>query len=191
MRDAILHLLAADATLEPRDVIVMCPDIEHFAPLLHAAFGAGDRAQSGASAPIAPPAPSGQAVPAGPTGPPIPELRVRLADRSLRQTNPLLSVADLLLELAGSRLTASQVLDLASREPVRRRFRFDDDDLSQVERWVVEMGVRWGLDGAHRSPWGLPDLAANTWSAGLDRLLLGVAMAEDDQRLFGGALAAR
>ena len=116
----------------------------------------------------------------------IPELRVRLADRSLLQTNPLLSVADLLLELASSRLTASQVLDLASREPVRRRFRFDDDDLSQVERWVVEMGVRWGLDGAHRSPWGLPDLAANTWSAGLDRLLLGVAMAEDDQRLFGG-----
>ncbi len=189
IRDAILHLLAADATLEPRDVIVMCPDIEHFAPLLQAAFGAGEAAQSGASAPITPPAPSGQAVPAGPTvSAGIPELRVRLADRSLLQTNPLLSVADLLLELASSRLTASQVLDLASREPVRRRFRFDDDDLSQVERWVVEMGVRWGLDGAHRSPWGLPDLAANTWSAGLDRLLLGVAMAEDDQRLFGGAL---
>jgi exodeoxyribonuclease V gamma subunit len=167
MRDAILHLLAADATLEPRDVIVMCPDIEHFAPLLHAAFGVGDSAESGGG---------------------IPELRVRLADRSLRQTNPLLAVADLLLELASSRLTASQVLDLASRQPVRRRFRFDDDDLSQVERWVVEMGVRWGLDGPHRAPWGLPDLAANTWSAGLDRLLLGVAMAEDEQRLFGGTL---
>ena len=43
LRDAILHLLAADPTLEPRDVIVMCPDIEAFAPLVHATFGAGER----------------------------------------------------------------------------------------------------------------------------------------------------
>src|SRR5439155_25589331 len=42
MRDAILHLLRDDATLEPRDVIVMCPDIETFAPLIHATFGAGE-----------------------------------------------------------------------------------------------------------------------------------------------------
>src|SRR5581483_403671 len=27
LRDAVLHLLAEDPTLEPRDVIVMCPDI--------------------------------------------------------------------------------------------------------------------------------------------------------------------
>jgi exodeoxyribonuclease V gamma subunit len=40
LRDAILHLLRDDPTLEPRDVIVMCPDIETFAPLIHATFGA-------------------------------------------------------------------------------------------------------------------------------------------------------
>ncbi len=113
---------------------------------------------------------------------------MRLADRSLRQTNPLLSLADFLLELAGSRLTASQMLDLISRDPVRRRFRFNDDDLSQLEGWVRQMGARWGLDGAHRARWGLPDFSANSWSAGLDRLLLGVAMSEEDERLFGGVL---
>jgi len=42
LRDAILHLLADDPTLEPRDVIVMCPDIEEFAPLVQATFGATD-----------------------------------------------------------------------------------------------------------------------------------------------------
>ena len=42
LRDAILHMLADDPTLEPRDVIVMCPDIETFAPLIHATFGAGE-----------------------------------------------------------------------------------------------------------------------------------------------------
>jgi exodeoxyribonuclease V gamma subunit len=41
VRDAILHLLGDDPTLEPRDVIVMCPDIETFAPLIQATFGTG------------------------------------------------------------------------------------------------------------------------------------------------------
>jgi len=177
VRDAVLHLLEADASLEPRDVIVMCPDIETFAPLVHAAFGSGDPAEGDEGAPAAEVA-----------GTDIPALRVRLADRSLRQTNPLLAVADFLLELASSRLTASQVLDLASREPVRRRFRLDDADLSQIERWVADMGVRWGLDADHRITWGLRDLPANTWSVGLDRLLLGVTMAEEDQRLFAATL---
>ncbi|HYH90021.1 MAG TPA: exodeoxyribonuclease V subunit gamma, partial [Solirubrobacteraceae bacterium] len=42
LRDAILHLLEEDDTLQPRDVIVMCPDIETFAPLIQATFGTGD-----------------------------------------------------------------------------------------------------------------------------------------------------
>jgi exodeoxyribonuclease V gamma subunit len=172
-RDAILHLLSADPTLEPRDVIVMCPDIETFAPLVHAAFGAADQTDS----------------PAGPlAGADLPRLRVRLADRSLRQVNPLLSVAEHLLELSSSRVTASQVLDLASMEPVRRRFELDDDDLSQIESWVGDMGVRWGLDAPHRQRWGLAAVEANTWSAGLDRLMLGVTMADEGERQFAGAV---
>ena len=42
LRDALLHVLADDPTLEPRDVIVMCPDIETYAPLIHATFGSGE-----------------------------------------------------------------------------------------------------------------------------------------------------
>ncbi len=37
-------------------------------------------------------------------------------------------------------------------------------------------------------PFKLDGLAAGTWRAGLDRLLLGVTMTEDDQRLFEGVL---
>src|SRR6202023_4295626 len=39
LRDAVLHLLEDDPSLEPRDIIVMCPDIETFAPLIQATFG--------------------------------------------------------------------------------------------------------------------------------------------------------
>ena len=42
LRDAVLHLLEDDPTLEPRDIIVLCPDIENFAPLIQATFGTRD-----------------------------------------------------------------------------------------------------------------------------------------------------
>ncbi|MDQ3538692.1 MAG: exodeoxyribonuclease V subunit gamma, partial [Actinomycetota bacterium] len=178
VRDAILHLLADDSTLEPRDIIVLCPDIETYAPLVHATFGPGDVTAD----------PDHAAGDERSSGDRPPDLRVRLADRSLRQTNPVLAVVSELLDLATARLTTSQVLDLASREPVRRRFRLDDDDLARVEEWVSATGIRWGLDAAHREPFGLQRLAANTWRSGLDRVLLGVAVAEDDQRMVGDVL---
>jgi exodeoxyribonuclease V gamma subunit len=171
LRDAILHLLAENETLEPRDVIVMCPDIETFAPLIQATFGAGEISENDESG-----------------GPRQPDLRVRLADRSLRQTNPVLGVVAQLVDLVDRRLTASQVLDLADREPVRRRFRLDDDDLTRLQDWVSESGIRWGLDAAHRTPFKLDKLPAGTWRNGVDRVLVGVTMTEDEQRLFGGVL---
>jgi exodeoxyribonuclease V gamma subunit len=181
VRDAVLHLLAADETLEPRDVIVMCPDIEAFAPLIQAAFGPDDPMGLAADDTTNESGADG-------AGTGLPRLRVRLADRSVRQTNPLLSVAAQLLRLAGARVTASEVLDLASRPPVARRFRFDQDDLSALEQWVADTGIRWGLDADHRRSWDLGHVGANTWAAGLDRLLLGVTMAEGDGRLFGATL---
>src|SRR4029077_12099570 len=39
LRDAVLHLLEDDRTLEPRDIIVMCPDLETSAPLIQATLG--------------------------------------------------------------------------------------------------------------------------------------------------------
>ena len=65
LRDAILHLLAEDPTLEPRDVIVMCPDIETFAPLIGATFGAGEAARRRRAR-----GPPGPAAPGRPARPP-------------------------------------------------------------------------------------------------------------------------
>jgi exodeoxyribonuclease V gamma subunit len=175
VRDAILHGLQEDLTLEPRDVIVMCPDIETFAPLIHATFGAGE-------------APEGEQFETLPADVRPVDLKVRLADRALRQTNPILGVVAQLIDLASERMTASQLLDLADREPVRRRFRFDDDDLTRLQDWIAESGIRWALDAAHRAPFKLSRLPAGTWRFGLDRVLVGVTMTEDEQRLFAGVL---
>ncbi len=164
LREALLHLFAGDRTLEPRDVLVLCPDVEVYAPLVRAAFG-----QPGAAHP-------GH------------RLRVRLADRSLRQTNPLLDVLSGLLVLADGRVTASQVLDLAASDPVRRAFGLRDDDLERLRGWAAATGVRWGIGRQQREAHALQAVPQNTWDTALDRLLLGVAADETDLAWLGLAL---
>ncbi|TGD90003.1 exodeoxyribonuclease V subunit gamma [Mycolicibacterium sp. CH28] len=159
LREVLLGLLADDRTLEPRDILVMCPDIETYASLIVADFGLGDVV---------------------PGAHPAHQLRVRLADRALIQTNPLLGVAAKLLTLAGSRVTATEVLDFAHLEPVRSRFGFTDDDLETITRWVQQANIRWGFDQQHREPYGIPFIQ-NTWRFGLDRVLAGVAMSDDSK----------
>ena len=159
LRDVLLGVLADDPTLEPRDILVMCPDIESYAPLIIAGFGLGEH--------------SG--------GHPAHRLRVRLADRSPTQTNPLLGVTSALLGLVGGRAAASEVLNLAEAGPVRARFGFTDDDLDNIIRWIRESGVRWGFDRDHRTPFGLGEFVHNTWQFGIDRVLTGVAMSDDSQ----------
>jgi exodeoxyribonuclease V gamma subunit len=176
LREVLLGLLADDPSLEPRDIIVMCPDIEHYAPLIAATFGLTASDLEGASDGYYDNAHPGH------------RLSIRLADRSLRQTNPVLAVAARLLELADSRLTASEVLDLAAMPPVRRRFKLDDDALERVGDWVRSAGVRWGLDAAARDTYGLGQIAQNTWQSGIDRVLVGATMDEEGLRTLDDTL---
>ncbi|WP_134742277.1 exodeoxyribonuclease V subunit gamma [Nocardioides sp. 503] len=171
LREALVGLLQDDPTLEPRDIVVMCPDIETFAPLISAGFGLADVVDGSDR-----------------DGHPAHRLRVRLADRALSSTNPLLAVAASLVELAGGRVTASEVLDLAATEPVRLRFGLTDDDLARVTTWVAEAGIRWGLDAEQRASFDMQRFEHNTWRAGLDRILLGVAMSGDDHHHLGRGL---
>ncbi len=158
LREVLLGLLQDDPTLEPRDVLVMCPDIETYAPLISASFGLGevvDGAHPGHG------------------------MRVLLADRALSSTNPLLGVVEQLLHLAGGRATASEVLDLAQLAPVRNRFALSDDDLEAITSWVRQSGIRWGFDREQRAAYGLGEVVHSTWRFGLDRILAGVAMSDD------------
>ncbi len=169
LRETLVGLFSADPTLQARDVIVLCPDVETFAPLVTATFGAvpelGDDAHPGQ------------------------RLRVSLADRGAGTTNPVLALLATLLRLADGRVTASEVLDLAASAPVRRRFRFSDDDVDRLRQWAVEAGVHWGEDGARRARFDINEsVRQGTWDAALDRLLLGAAMADEDARFVGPAL---
>ncbi|MFW5473169.1 exodeoxyribonuclease V subunit gamma [Knoellia sp. CPCC 206450] len=162
LREVLTQLFEDDPTLEPRDVLVLCPDVEEFAPLVRAAFDSGPATPSGRT-----PRHPGHG------------LRIQLADRRLAATNPLVELAQAVVGLVAGRVTASEVLGLAAHDTVARRFGFDEDDLATLGQWVAESGARWGLDATHRGEYGLAGVDANTWTNALDRLALGVAVAAD------------
>jgi exodeoxyribonuclease V gamma subunit len=170
LRDALLHLFeetGADGSprFEARDVAVLCPDPSRFAPLIEAVFSGDDRHG-------------------------VPAIPVRVADRSLRQDNPVLDTAAALLDLLEGRFRASSVIAFASRPPVRLRFGLDADSLTRISEWAEDTNVRWGLGPADHAAFGLPpDLEVHTWRAGLDQLLVGSTMAATGPRLGPGEVA--
>ncbi|MCW2786344.1 MAG: recC [Marmoricola sp.] len=167
LREVLLGLLADDVTLEPRDILVMCPDIDEYAPLISGAFGLGE-AVAGSH--------------------PGHQFQVMLADRSPHQTNPLLAVLSRLVGLADGRAEASRVLDLLSADAVRRRFGFSEQDLETMASWVGEAGIRWAWDKPDRDRYGLAAFPQNTWRFGLDRILTGVALSDDSGLWLGPTL---
>ncbi len=160
IREVILGLLQAHPSLQPRDILIMCPDLETFAPLLSAAFSGPDAAGN---------------------------LRLRIADRTSEQDNDVLAALAALLEMLTGRMELSAVLDFADRAPVRQRLGFDDDDIERLEQLTARAGIRWGLDAKHRREFGLP-VNSGSWSWGMDRLLVGTALSEGGLPLLGGIL---
>ncbi len=166
LREVLAALYAADTSLQPRHVAILTPDVDTFAPLLDAAFT---------------PQP-------GVAGHPAQQFRLRLADRTAAQTNPLVGLLLELLRLPDSRLEAATLLEFCANQPVADRFGFSADGRERLSELVAASGIRWGLNAAHRADYGLANLPHNSWQAGLQRMLLGVAMSEQDQVSVGTVL---
>ena len=164
LHDRLLAWLDADPSMQPRDVMVMVPDMAAFAPHIHAVFG--------------------RFTPGQPRHIPF-----SMADTTARQS-PLVQALEQLLSLPQSRLSLADWLALFEVSVVRTRFGLSEADVTQIHTWLAAAGVRWGLDGAHRLAWGLPEsaegLAQNTWAFGLRRLLLGYAVGAGE--LWAGIL---
>jgi len=72
-----------------------------------------------------------------------------------------------------SRCTGPEILALLETKTVQKRFDIDDQGLGRIRNWVQQTGICWGLDSEHRSELGIEQSNLNTWSFGLDRMLLG------------------
>lgn len=175
LRDVLLGLFERDPQLEPREVVVMCPDIETFAPLITAVFEGGRRT---------PRNPEQDPPDWRPTG--APQIPFTVSDLSLRRTNPVAEALLRLLELPELRLSASLLMDLLALGPLRMRFGIEPQDLATIRTWVVDSGMRWGADAIDRAQAGQPAELGNTLQFGLDRLLLGVCVTDEPGHELGG-----
>ncbi|MFN7899021.1 MAG: exodeoxyribonuclease V subunit gamma, partial [Synechococcaceae cyanobacterium] len=124
VRDRVLQLLAADPSLEPRDILVMTPQVDRFAPLVAAVFSDSDA-----------------------TGV---ELPWRLTDRSQQSDTGVARGLLELLRLAADRLSASGLERLLQCGPLLQHFGLSAAQASELSALLQRVGFRWGLDGAER-----------------------------------------
>ncbi|MED7668205.1 exodeoxyribonuclease V subunit gamma [Pseudomonas moraviensis subsp. stanleyae] len=156
LHDQLLARFSADPDLRPRDVIVMVPDIDSYAPHIRAVFGQLDRHDP-------------RFIP------------FTLADQGQRGRDPLLIAVEHLLKLPDSRFPVSEILDLLDVPALRARFGVEERDLPTLHRWIEGAGVRWGMSAEQRAGLGLPEeLEQNSWHFGLRRMLLGYAVGSAD-----------
>jgi exodeoxyribonuclease V gamma subunit len=159
LHDRLLAWLDADPTLKPSDIMVMVPDMANFAPHIHAVFGRFSNND-------------------------LRHLPYTVADTTPR-TEPLVQALDTLLQLPQLRVTRVEWQSLFEVAAVRERFCLEEHDVAQLDTWLADAGVRWGLDAPHRKPWGIaPDMAdanQNSWLFGIERLLLGYATGASDE----------
>jgi exodeoxyribonuclease V gamma subunit len=150
LHDQLLDLFQRDATLTPRDVAVMAPDISAYAPYIEAVFGGVDRNDKR-------------------------YLPYTISDGPAHDSHPLIALALKLAALPLSRMGLSEVIELLAVPAVMRKLDLDSQRIAELENWLRTAGVRWGADENQREVLGAGRYREFSWAFGLDRLLLGYA----------------
>ena len=134
LRDTLLHLLTHNEALTESDIVVLCPHLTRFAPILEATWGAPashDEANNVDS---------------------LPELRYSINRGAMGDTTPLIYATTALLKLVSGRVTHSELASFLTLEPVRLRFGLADDlDHGEALGWLDRTALRWGLTPKQRA----------------------------------------
>ena len=149
--DQLLAMFEQDPALTPKDIVIMLPDIDSYAPWIQAVFGSIDDHR---------------------------RIPYAISDISAKSEHPVLSACLKLLELDKSRCSAPELMELLEVPAIQRRFNLDTAELDTLRQWTHESGIRWGLTPEHQGQFDLPRLEANSWLFGIRRMLLGYAMPE-------------
>ena len=160
LHDYLLHQFNQDKSLTPKDILVMCPQIEQYAPYVNAVFTRGWQDIAGE----------------------VPPLPCSIADRSAKDSDPLVAAFTELLTLPDSRFGVSQLLAFLRLPAMANHFSINGEDLTKVSAWLEQATVHWGLDLNHKQSLLGPQANASfTWKQGLSRLLRGFAYADSEQ----------
>ncbi|MWP62599.1 exodeoxyribonuclease V subunit gamma [Gilliamella sp. Pas-s25] len=135
--DYLLSVFDADPTLELRDCIVMVSDIDKYVPYIRAVFANAYEKRY---------------------------LPFTISDQKARNIDPIVQGFFTILNFPNSRFTAEELFNLLEIPAICEKFAINQSQLTLLRTWIVESGIRFGLDSAH------------SWLFGLERLLLGYTM---------------
>jgi len=157
--DSALNSESKENKLTPKDVLVMCPQIEQYAPYVNAVFTRGWQELNDE----------------------VPPLPCSIADRSAKDSDPLIAAFSELLTLPDSRFQVSQLLSFIRLPAVANKFAINEEDSEKISIWLEQATIHWGIDQTHKEKL-LGENATNsfTWQQGLSRLMRGFAFSDSD-----------
>ncbi|MBS0624051.1 MAG: exodeoxyribonuclease V subunit gamma [Verrucomicrobia bacterium] len=123
------------SSVEPKDILIMAPDIKEYAPYLRAVFGSW----------------------------------VFLKEETNRDKDEEIQAIELLFSMEDHRWSATNVLKVL-RHPLFKSH-WNAKQCETIHKWVVETGIRWGLDGTHRKRVLGVETDHGTWKDGCCQLL--------------------
>lgn len=149
--DNLLCMLSNDPTLLPGDIMVMAPNISCYKSAIKNIFN-------------------------------------NIFDRSLpfsissnsEYTSPVISRIFQVLNIWNSRFTSEEILLFLSTSSILLKFDINMQEIELIRTWIIESGIRWGLDQNTMKIFDVPVTDQNTWYFGLRRMLLGYAMNSQD-----------
>ncbi|QWU98849.1 exodeoxyribonuclease V subunit gamma [Francisella salimarina] len=132
LHDRLLDMIKADPSIKPRDILVMCPNIEDYSPYIDSVFS---------------------------RYPTDKKLPCSIADRTLLDSEPLAASFIELLQLPESNFEVNKILDYLSVPAIQQKFKISDEQLETIRYWLKESCIHHSNNGQTFSwSWGLKRL---------------------------------
>lgn len=162
LHDNLLNIFEHFRELDPKDILVMAPDISIYTPLIESVF------ESRSSATM--------------------RIPYHITDQGIAAGSQVVKGFWGIIDLQDKGFSAPAVM--ASLEPpsIREKFGLSAVDVKKIEKWVSETNIRWGLGNTMPHHEALSGGNPNSWQAGLERMLLGYAMPGQNERLTNDIL---
>ena len=163
LRDYLLRRFEGDGSLKPRDILVMMPSPEEYAPYIRAVFGGMEEGMP-------------------------PDFPYSIVDREPRRESHLIDYLFDLLDFFEGRATNREVLDLMDSLPSRSKNEWEDTDMEIFRQWIEDCHAYWGFSANHREHCGSTATHEHTWRHALDRMALGFCFRGHGSKLWEGIL---
>ena len=124
IRDHILQLFSNDKEIQPRDILIMTPQVDSYAPIITSVFNNIDKNTT--------------------------QLPWVITDKSQEDKVGLIHFVLNLFEISVSRLTASIFENLLINPALRTQQNISIDEVSDIIKSLQSAGFTWGLDSSER-----------------------------------------